>query len=161
MTGTERPLEMTRAEWCTLENMDKYFDMAAKVMVRARVAEVNSNNYPTVEGSEPFFITHPELFASFDETKASQDNAEASKSNTDRCVCGRIDGDGDYIVTKSSYCATAVCGRLGNRKVLHVYIVVSYGKTYHFGWAPHIDSNLHDMGSHPILGDMPATRRAA
>jgi hypothetical protein len=29
VTGTERPLEMTRVEWCTLENMDKYFDKAA------------------------------------------------------------------------------------------------------------------------------------
>jgi hypothetical protein len=161
MTGTERPLEMTRAEWCTLENMDKYFDMAAKVMVRAREAEVNSNYDPTVEGSEPLFITHPELIASFDETKANLDSAEASKSNTDRCVRERIDGDGDYIVTKSSYCTTAVCGRLGNREALHVYIVFSSGKTYHLGWAPHIDSNHHDMGGHPILGDMPATRRAS
>jgi hypothetical protein len=68
MTGTERPLEMTRAEWCTLENMDKYIDVTAKVKVRAGVAEVNPNNDPTVEGSEPIFITHPELIASFDET---------------------------------------------------------------------------------------------
>jgi hypothetical protein len=57
---------------------------------------------------------------------------------------------GECIVTKSSACATAVCGCLGNREVLHVYTVFGSGKTYHPGWAPHIDSNLNDMDGHPI-----------
>jgi hypothetical protein len=83
-------------------------------MVRASVAEVNPNYDPTVEGSEPICITHPELIASFDETKVNLDNTEASKSMTDRGVRAGIDDDGECIVTKSSSCATAVCGRLGN-----------------------------------------------
>jgi hypothetical protein len=99
-----------------LENMDKYFD-------RADVPEVNPNYDPTVEGSEPTFITHPGLIASFDETKVNVDSTEASKSKTDIGVCARIDDDGECIVTKSSSCATAVCKRLGNGEALHVYTV--------------------------------------
>jgi tRNA (Thr-GGU) A37 N-methylase len=48
--------------------MDDYFDVVAKVMVRAGIVEVNPNYDPTVEGLEPICIIHLELIASFDET---------------------------------------------------------------------------------------------
>jgi hypothetical protein len=103
-----------------------------------------------VEGSEPICITHPEPIASFGDTKVNLNNTEASKSRTDRGVRARIDTGGECIVTKSSSCATAVCGRLGNGEALHLYIVFGSGKTYHPGWELHIDSNLKNMGGHPI-----------
>jgi hypothetical protein len=31
-----------------------------------------------------------------------------------------------------------------------VYIVFGSDKTYHPGWAPHIDSSVNDMDGHPI-----------
>jgi hypothetical protein len=48
--------------------MDEYFDVAAKVMVRAGIVEVNPNYDPTAEGLEPIWIIHLELIVSFDET---------------------------------------------------------------------------------------------
>jgi hypothetical protein len=70
-----------------------------------------------MEVSEPLVITHPELIASFDETKVSLDSTEASISKTDRGMRTKINDDGKWIMTNSSSCATAVCGRLKNGEV--------------------------------------------
>jgi hypothetical protein len=41
LTGPLRPLEKTRAEWHTAENLAAYFEVAKGVLLKAGVAEVN------------------------------------------------------------------------------------------------------------------------
>ena len=38
-TGAFRPLEMTRAEWLTVENLKKYYETVEGVLLKAGVAE--------------------------------------------------------------------------------------------------------------------------
>jgi hypothetical protein len=83
------------------------------VLVKAGVANVNPNYDPNVKGSEHVFIDKPHLIASFDETKVALDSTTASKGRQDRGLRAEVEDDGECFVTKSSSCATVVCGRLG------------------------------------------------
>ena len=40
-TGTIRPLEMTRAQWLTVDNLKKYYQTAEGVLINAGVAAIN------------------------------------------------------------------------------------------------------------------------
>jgi hypothetical protein len=113
LTGAERPLEMTRHEWLTLGNLETYFVVCAEVLVKAGVAHVNPSYDPNVKGSELVFIDKPHLVASFDETKVALDSTTASKGKQDRGLRAWVEDDEECFVTKSSSCATVVCGRVG------------------------------------------------
>lgn len=130
LTGTERPLEITRAEWCTPENLEQYFKNAANVFVKAGVATRYPDFNPDQEGSEMVLITHPERIASFDETKVNLDSTDTSKAKTDRLVRAGGNDHGECIVTKSSASITAVCGRLGNGLALPPYIVFNSSQSF-------------------------------
>ena len=148
-TGAERPLELTRAEWASPINVEKYFDVAAEIMVNAGVAEPNPHYDRTKPYDEAVFITRPSMIASFDETRVNLDSTETSKGKTDRSIRAPGD-DGETIVTKSSSSATSVCGRLGNGKALPVYTVFDSGDTFHPTWAPHIMSDIKDKDDNLI-----------
>ncbi len=143
-TGAERPLELTRQEWLSPDNLEKYFKVAAEIMVTAGVAEPNPDYDPTKPYDEVIFITRPWLIASFDETRVNLDSTETSKGKTDRAIRAGPEDDGECIVTKSSSSATSVCGRLGNGKALPVYTVFDSGESFHPAWAPHIVSEIKD-----------------
>ena len=56
LTDTERPLETTREEWLTEENLLKYYEIAAKIMVKAGVAELRPDYDPDVPFCEQLTI---------------------------------------------------------------------------------------------------------
>ena len=136
-TGVLRPLEQTRAEWYTAENLAKYFEVARDVLIGAGVAKLNEDFDQNMPYDEEIFITHPERICSYDETKMELDCTRGGAGKKDRHVRAGIQDDGESIVTKSSKCASAACGRLGDGRALPPYIVFASGETYDARWAPH------------------------
>ncbi len=48
LIGTLRPLEQTRAQWFTEENLEGYFNIARDVLIKAGFAVVNPDFDPDV-----------------------------------------------------------------------------------------------------------------
>jgi hypothetical protein len=63
----------------------------------------------------PYFqeilITHPERICAYDETKMELECTKGGKGKTVTIVRWGPQYDGTTVVTKSSNCASAVCGR--------------------------------------------------
>ncbi|KAK3236187.1 hypothetical protein CYMTET_53657 [Cymbomonas tetramitiformis] len=53
-TGNQRPLELTRAKWCTSENMQKHYEVLADALVEAKLAVRN----PDFDESDPDSWSH-------------------------------------------------------------------------------------------------------
>ena len=102
-----------------MENLETYFEVARDVLLDAGVAVRNPNYDPSVPYSEEILITHPERIFSYDETKVELDCTKGGSRKRDRFV-KPIDNDGETVVTKSSSCASAACGRLGDGRALPV-----------------------------------------
>lgn len=134
VTGTERPLEMTRAQWLTEENLEEYYKVAADILVQAGVAVRNPDYDPAVPRSQPVNIIHPERIFSFDETRMELDSTKGGKRKSDHIVRDGHEDRGEGLVTKSSATATAACGRTGTGEALPPYIVFSSGSTFSAGW---------------------------
>ena len=112
-TGTERPLEITRAEWYTEENLKTYYDVAEGVLLNAGVAIRNPEYNPEEPYSQSITITRPERIVSFDETRLELDCTRTIKAKTDRMVRDGLEDRGETLAVKSSCTASAVCGRIG------------------------------------------------
>lgn len=140
LTGPMRPLEMTRAEWFTAENLEKYYRVAKDLLVDAGVAEINPHYDPNLEYSEEIVITHPERICSYDETKVELDCTSGGKGKTDTFIRdGRTD-DGTGVVTKTGKCASAACGRMGDGRTLPVYMVLASGEEVSGAWTPELEA---------------------
>ena len=149
--GAQRPLEMTRHEWYTEDNLKTYYDVAVGVLLTAGVAERNPAYEPTEPFSEEILITRPDRIVSFDETRVELDCTSGGKGKTDRCLRESIHDDGETIVTKSNSTATAMCGRTGDGKALPVMVVFASGDSFHFQWAPVITSTyFKDRDGNPL-----------
>ncbi len=74
-----RPLEQTRAEWYTAENLDTYFEVSKGVLLKAGVAEANPDYDPMVPHSQAILITNPGRICFFDETKIELDCTKGGK----------------------------------------------------------------------------------
>jgi hypothetical protein len=59
-TGILRPIEQTRAEWNTPENLETYFEVAKDVLLDAGVVFYNPDYDPTIPYSEELHITRHE-----------------------------------------------------------------------------------------------------
>lgn len=127
MTGTVRPLEMTRAEWFTSDNLKQYFEVAAQVLIDAGVVVANRRYEAGTPYSEPLVIIHPKRICSYDETRVELDCTKGGKGKVDRIVRGGMDDDGSCLATKSNNTATTACGRTGDGKPLPPYIIFSSG----------------------------------
>jgi hypothetical protein len=118
-TGVLRPLEQTRAEWNTPENLETYFEVAKGVLLDAGVVVYNPGYYPT----EELLITRPERICSYDETIVELDCTKGGAGKPDRAIRVRFnDDDGEVVVTKLDKCASAACGRLSDGRALPVYM---------------------------------------
>ena len=144
LTGTERPLEITRAEWLTVDNLQRYFEVAEGVLLQAGVAARNPDYDPDVPYSEPVLITLPERIVSFDEYRVELDSTDTSKAKSDRMVRAGIEDRGECLVTKSSGTASLVAGRTGTAKALPPFVVFSSGKSMHPDWCPAYESDVLD-----------------
>ncbi len=60
LTGHLRPLEQTRAERYTAENLQVYFDVSKGVLLHAGVAVLNPDFDPEMPYSQEILITRPE-----------------------------------------------------------------------------------------------------
>ena len=130
LTGSLRPLEGTREDWFTAENLRTYFEVTRDVLLNAGVAEVNPDFNPDEAYSQEIIITHPERICSYDETKLELDCTTGGKGRKERCIKDGRSDDCSYRVTKSDKCATAACGRLGDGRALPVYTVFASGEEY-------------------------------
>ena len=73
LTGSLRPLEQTRAEWHTAENLKTYFEVVKGVLLKAGVAVPHPDFDPELPYSEELLITKPERIGSYDETRVELD----------------------------------------------------------------------------------------
>lgn len=108
-TGNIRPLEMSRAQWATPENIKQHYDMVADMMVKLKLAEPDPNYDPTVERSVRLRITKPERIASMDETRLTNDTTEKNKSKSNRSIIGKDDAR-EVFVNKGGGDGTAIGG---------------------------------------------------
>ncbi len=58
LTIALRPLEQTKADYNTLENMTAYYDVSKGVLLNAGVAILNPNYNPELPYSQDIMITH-------------------------------------------------------------------------------------------------------
>ena len=135
------PLEHTREQWYTVENLEVYFDVARDVLVNAGVAVHNPEFSPDVPYSEELLIVAPERICSYDKTRVELVCIDPNKGASDRIIKDGAKDDGRSIVTKSSKSAFAVCGRLGDGRPLPFYIVFNSGDSFEPHWTPHIVSD--------------------
>ena len=149
-TGTVRPLEITRSEWLTEENLATYYDVAEGVLLNAGVAVRNTAYVPGEPFSQSILITRPERIVSFDETRLELDCTRTSKARTDRVVRSGYEDRGESLATKSSATASAICGRTGTGLALPPYIVFSSGQTFQHSWAPAYVSEVLDSNGQRI-----------
>ena len=143
-TGAFSPLEMTRAEWLTPDNLKVYYETAEGVLLKAGVAERNQHYDPKDPYSQSIIITHPERIASFDETRVELDQTHATKAKMDRSIRAGKDDRGEQLATKSSATATVVAGRIGAGLALPLYVVFSSGDSYEPAWCRHYPSDVKD-----------------
>jgi hypothetical protein len=115
------------------------------------VAVLNLNFNPEVAYSREILITHPERICFYDETKMELDFTRGGNGMTDRCLTISPSDDGIVVVTKSDKCASAVCGRLGDRRGLPVFTCFASGDSYAFAWASHyVCYDILDKDGNPI-----------
>jgi hypothetical protein len=107
----------------TEENWETYYNIAADVLVKEGVAELNLNYDSAKPYSEMLTITHPERIFSFDETGMELDCTTGGKRKSDRNVRDGVSDRGECMVTKQSSTTTATCGRNGIGEALPPYIV--------------------------------------
>lgn len=111
-TGNQRPLEISRAEWATAENAAKHYALLEKILVEHGLAVENPEYNPDAEfdphrpageqlQTQSIIILKPDRIVSFDETRLTLDQTEASRANADRGVRADADDDGSTVVHKS------------------------------------------------------------
>ena len=150
LTGHLRPLEQTRADWYTPENLKTYFDVAKGVLIKAGVAVLNPDFDPEKPYSEELIITKPGQIGSYDETRVELDCTRGGKGKKDRTLRVQND-DGTTVVTKSDKSASAVCGRLGDGRALPVFVCFASGDSYAPAWAPHyVCDDILDKDGKPL-----------
>jgi hypothetical protein len=137
LTGHLRSLEQTRQEWFTAENLELYFEFSKSVLLKAGVADVSPDFDPEMPYSREILITHPERICSYDETKMELDCTRGRRGKIKKCVRSDPEDDGIVVVTKSSNCASAICGRLGDVRALPAFMCFSSGDSYALAWVTH------------------------
>jgi hypothetical protein len=151
LTGPLRPLEQTRDKWNTEENLELYFAVARDLLLDAGVAIINPDFDPTIPYSQEILIIHPERICSYDETKMELDCTRAGRGNTDRTIRDTNKDDGTTLVTKSSKCGTAVCGRLGDGRSLPCFVCFASGDSFQPSWTPHyVSDEVFDKNGDPL-----------
>ena len=101
--------------------MQIYFDVSKGVLLKAGVAVLNLDFNLELPYSQDITITHPERICCYEETKMEID---CTRGRNGRKGLIKRWGPGDDIttvVTKSDKCASAVCGCLGDGRVLTVF----------------------------------------
>ncbi len=66
LTCNLKPLEQTRSQWFTSENLQIYFEVAKGVPLKAGVAVFNPDIDPELPYSEELIITKPKCICSYD-----------------------------------------------------------------------------------------------
>ncbi len=107
LTRSLRPLELTRKEWFTAENLATYFEISKGVLSNTGVAVVNLDYDPNVPYSEEILITKPERICFYDETKMQLDCTRGGKGRTYNNVRWIPEDDGTTVATKSDKCTSA------------------------------------------------------
>ena len=79
------------------------------------------------------------------------DCTRTGSGRTDRTVRAGMTDDGTTVVTKSSKCSTAVCGRLGDGRSLPVFVCFASGETFDPSWTPHyVSDEICDKNGEPL-----------
>eukprot|EP00322_Chrysochromulina_rotalis_P023517 CAMPEP_0115885560 /NCGR_PEP_ID=MMETSP0287-20121206/30741_1 /TAXON_ID=412157 /ORGANISM="Chrysochromulina rotalis, Strain UIO044" /LENGTH=365 /DNA_ID=CAMNT_0003341989 /DNA_START=39 /DNA_END=1134 /DNA_ORIENTATION=- len=92
-TANIRPLEITRAQWATPENVATHYDMLAAKILELELGVRNPHYDPTVPYSEQLKITKPHRIASMDETHLTNDTTTVGKSKCNRTLAKKSKKD--------------------------------------------------------------------
>ena len=132
-TGNQSSIETTRAAWLTPANLERYYDVAAEMLVDAGIAHRVEGFDRAQAYAVMLIIDHLERMLSYDETDLTLDQTGGSKSNSLRTITS---GKGDYgetAATKSGKKVTGTGGRIEN-KALALYVVFGGGETFDARW---------------------------
>jgi len=109
-TANLKPLEVTRAQWATVENIKKHYDMLAEIFVKLNLAVPNPNYDPTVKLSERVIIVKPGRIFSMDETRLTNDSTEKNKSKRNRSLVGKTGDSAETLANKGGGDGTGIGG---------------------------------------------------
>ena len=156
LTGSSRPLEITREKWTTSENVKAHYEVLEKLLLEEGIAEPNPDFDPLLPFSEPILILHPERLLSYDETAASLDETVGSKAKKRRGVRAGPDDGGQTVATRDSMHITAVGGRIGY-KALPAMVMFGSGQAYERRWTldPPVGNVLRGVKNTVVLPDGP------
>lgn len=122
-TANIRPLEMTRAQWCTPENVQKHYDMVADIILKLNLGVRVEGYDPSVPYMEELKITRPDRIASLDETRLTNDTTTSNKSKANRSLVGSKDDTREAIVNKGGGDGTGIGGGTSDGKDLPGFYV--------------------------------------
>jgi hypothetical protein len=125
--------ETTRADWYTPPNLERYYDVAADMLVDAGIARRVEGFDRTKEYAHMLIIDHPERMLSYDETAVTMDETDGTKSKTMRIITSGKGDDGTTTATKSSKGGTGTGGRIGE-SALPIYVVFGGSETVNAKW---------------------------
>ena len=108
-TGNIRPLELTRAQWATPENLEHHYAQLAEMMIGLGIAVANPSFDPKKPYDEMVKIVKPGRLFSMDETRLTNDTMEAHKGKANRSILSKGD-DGTTIVNKGGGDGTGIGG---------------------------------------------------
>eukprot|EP00966_Prymnesium_polylepis_P296658 6853380-Prymnesium_polylepis.3 len=129
-----KPMEMSRAQWTTPDNLQKHYKIVATTAVETTgVAAWNDNFDETVPHSQMIKWTHPERVVSFDEKKMTLDQTCANGTNRTITV-PEMGDDGTTAVTKTTGAATLVAGSRGDFRPLRPLTIFGSSDSYDTGW---------------------------
>ncbi|KAL1526897.1 hypothetical protein AB1Y20_015588 [Prymnesium parvum] len=114
-TANLTPLEMTRAQWATPENLKKHYDMLADMLVELKLAVPNPSFDPYKPRDERLHIIKPERIFSMDETRLTNDTTEKNKSKGNRSVVSKCASNShEVLANKGGGDGTGIGGSAAN-----------------------------------------------
>jgi len=109
-TANLKPLELTRAQWATVENVEKHYNMLAELLIDLKLAVPNPSYDPEVKLSERVIIVKPGRIASMDETRLTNDTTEKTKGKRNRSIVSKGNDSREALANKGGGDGTGIGG---------------------------------------------------
>jgi hypothetical protein len=123
-TANIRPLEITRAKWATPENVKHHYEMLAELLIQTGIG-VSVPCDLNIPYAESLKIIKPEMLASMDETRLTNDTTEKNKSKANRSLVGSHGDSREVVVNKGGGDGTGIGGSTADGKDLPGFFIFS------------------------------------
>ena len=115
-TANLRPLEVTRAQWATPDNVKRHYDMLVEKFLEIGVAVRVTGYDPEKPYAEELKITKPSRIFSMDESRLTNDTTEKSKAKQNRSIVGKgrngASDSREVLVNKAAPDASTCCQQI-------------------------------------------------